>query len=85
MTRHVSFSDFRKNPTKYVEEVTDTGASLHIEHEAGSVVMITKEEFEGWMETVHLLRSPANASRLLSAVDEADGGKLDERRLIEKK
>ena len=83
MTRHVSDAEFRKDPAKYLDEVTDTGSSLHIEREAGSVVMMTEKDFEGLMETVHLLRTPANASRLLSAIDEANAGKLHERGLIE--
>ncbi len=31
----------------------------------GNMVMIAESKFEGWQETVHLLRSPANAARLL--------------------
>jgi PHD/YefM family antitoxin component YafN of YafNO toxin-antitoxin module len=31
---------------------------LRIYCEAGSVVMIAEDEFEGWKETIHLLSSP---------------------------
>jgi antitoxin YefM len=34
------------------------------------------------METVHLLKSPANAARLLRSIDEANQGKLREREII---
>jgi antitoxin YefM len=40
-------------------------------------------KFGGWMETIHLLRSPANAWRLLQAIAAANAGKLAERDLIE--
>lgn len=44
--------------------------------------MISEEEYE-YFETVHLLRSPANAARLLRSIRQADEGNLTERELIE--
>jgi antitoxin YefM len=40
--------------------------------------MIARDEYEALMETLHLVRSPANAKRLLSSIAEADEGNLDE-------
>ena len=81
MTRHVPYEEFRKDPAKYMDEA---GAEpLRIEREAGSVVMIAEDEFEGWKETIHLLSSPANAGRLLSSLAQAEAGKLKEHELIE--
>jgi antitoxin YefM len=37
------------------------------------------------METVHLLRSPANATRLVQSIKEANNGTLTEHDLIEPK
>jgi antitoxin YefM len=37
------------------------------------------------METVHLLKSPANAARLLRSIKDADRGKLKKRELVEPK
>ena len=45
-------------------------------------VVISEEEFDGWMETLHLLRSPANARRLLASII-CQCRELDERDLIE--
>jgi antitoxin YefM len=39
-----------------------------------SVVMMPLEEWEGLNETAHLLRSPANARRLLAALLRAEKG-----------
>ena len=44
---------------------------------------MSEEEYEGLTETVHLLKSLANAARLLHAIKEADDGKLNERELLE--
>jgi antitoxin YefM len=37
------------------------------------VVLIAADEYEGLRETAHLLRSPTNAARLLSALERARG------------
>ena len=42
-----------------------------------SIVMMPLEEWEGLQETAHLLRSPANARRLLAALNRLDSGKGD--------
>ena len=42
-----------------------------------SIVMLPLEEWEGLQETAHLLRSPANARRLLTALNRLDSGKGD--------
>jgi antitoxin YefM len=39
------------------------------------VVLIDADEYEGLLETSHLLRSPRNAERLLIALDQARQGK----------
>jgi len=41
----------------------------------GDVALIPAEELSSLMETAHLLRSPANARRLLNALREARSGK----------
>jgi antitoxin YefM len=44
---------------------------------AESIVMLPLEEWEGLQETAHLLRSPANARRLLAALNRLDSGEGD--------
>jgi len=39
-----------------------------------SIVLLPLEEWEGLQETAHLLRSPANAKRLLAALNRLDLG-----------
>jgi antitoxin YefM len=41
---------------------------------AESIVMLPLEEWEGLQETAHLLRSPANAERILDALKRLDNG-----------
>jgi antitoxin YefM len=44
---------------------------------AESIVMLPLEEWEGLQETAHLLRSPANARRLIAALNRLDSGEGD--------
>ena len=81
---HVSYTELRANLAKYMEEVCNSRAPLHVTRQnAGSVVMLSEEEYEAMLETLHLLRSPANAERLLRSVAEANTGHFAERALIE--
>jgi antitoxin YefM len=42
-------------------------------------VLISEEVYDGLIETVHLLNSPANAARLLRSIADAHENKLTER------
>jgi len=67
-----------------MDQVCDDRAPLFVTRQnARSVVLISEEDYEGLMETVHLLKSPANAARLLRSIKEADQGKVTERDMIE--
>jgi antitoxin YefM len=79
---YVSYTELRTHLAKYMDEVCDSRAPLHITRQnARTVVMISEDEYEGMMETLHLLRSPNNAARLLHSIAEADAGKLTEREI----
>jgi len=81
---HVSYSQLRNNLASYMDEVCDNRAPLFVTRQnARSVVLISEEDYEGLMETVHLLKSPANAARLLRSINDAEQGKLTERELVE--
>jgi len=76
---HVSYTELRNNLAKIMDEVCDSRDALVVTRQnARSVVLLSQDEYEGMMETLHLLRSPANAERLISSTNEADAGKLSE-------
>jgi antitoxin YefM len=81
MTRHVPYKDFRKHLPKYMDKVRNR--PVHVDRKAGSVVMLSEEEYEGLVETIHLLSNPANAKDLLEGIAEADAGKFIDHGLIE--
>jgi len=59
------------------EEVVITRAG----HEPA--VIVSLDDYESLKETAYLLRSPANARRLLASIDELEAGKGVERELME--
>jgi antitoxin YefM len=73
--KRISYTELRTHLAHYMEEVCDSGAPLYItRRNARTVVMIPEDEYESTVETLHLLRSPANAARLLRSIGEADAG-----------
>jgi antitoxin YefM len=81
---HVSYTELRANLAKYMDQACDSRAPIHVTRQhARSVVMLSAEEFEAMMETLHLLRSPANAARLLRSVEAANKGAVTAHDLIE--
>jgi antitoxin YefM len=81
---HVSYTELRANLAELMDKVCNTHAPLLVTRQnARSVVMVSEEDYEGLMETVHLLRSPTNARRLLESIAQANGGALIEHDLVE--
>jgi len=68
-----SFTDLRKRLRQHLDEVHRSRTPLLVTRQGHApVVVLDKEEYDGIMETFHLLRSPKNAERLLDAASEAD-------------
>lgn len=79
---HVSYTELRSNLMKYMDEVCDSPGPLRVTRQnARSVVIVSEDEYEGMLQTLHLLKSPANAARLLESIEEADAGRMTERAL----
>ena len=83
---HVSYSELRNNLSNWMDTVCDSRSPLLVTRQnARSVVMIAEDDYESLLETVHLLRSPANVVRLLESIEQANAGALTEHELIEPK
>ena len=84
---HVSYTELRQNLARYMDEAVESRAPIIVTRQGGkgNVVILSQEEFEGWEETIHLLRSPANASRLLQSIRSAQAGQAREHDLVNAK
>ena len=77
MPKETSYTEARANLASLCDEVAETREALII-HRRGArdVALVAAEELEALTETAHLLRSPNNAKRLLTALMRARGTKL---------
>jgi antitoxin YefM len=81
---HVNFTEFRSSLAGFMDQVCDDRAPLTVTRQKGrSVVVISEEEYEGLMETLHLVENPGNAARLTAAIRQLDAGQGTERDVIE--
>jgi antitoxin YefM len=72
---HVSYTKLRDNLAKFMDEVCDSRAPLTVTRQnARSVVMVSEDEYNAMLETLHLLQNPANAMRLLRSIGDANEG-----------
>ena len=66
-----SYTDARQNLAKLMDEVCETRAPVVVTRQKSkSVVLLSLDEYTAIEETLHLLRSPRNASRLRDAIAE---------------
>jgi len=83
--RTTSYSELRKNLASALDKVVEDREPMIITRDRGKpvAVLMSLEEFTSWEETLHLLRSPANAARLKKSIDAFDKGRGTERKLAE--
>lgn len=82
--RTVMFSKARAELAGLLDEVSQDRSPIEIvRRDKESAILIDKREYEGMMETLHLLSSPANAKRLMEAVENVDAGKIEFHDLID--
>jgi antitoxin YefM len=78
----VTYTALRENLAGFMDQVCDNHDVLHVTRQkARPVVVLSEEEYEGLVETTHLLKSPANAARLRRSLADANAGKLIEREI----
>lgn len=69
MIKEITYSKARQNLKSLMDDVTRDREIVIIHRRNGeSAALIAADELVGLMETAHLLRSPANAQRLLEAL-----------------
>jgi antitoxin YefM len=78
----ITYTAARESLASTMDEVCRDRAPVIITRKRDqAVVMVSLEDYESLEETAHLLRSPANARRLLTAIESLARGKGKERRV----
>jgi len=76
MAIETSYTQARANLRSLLDQVADNHEQVIIHRREGEdVALIAADELRGLIETAHLLRSPRNAQRLLTALRRAQAGK----------
>lgn len=77
MPTNTTYTHLRENLAGILDEVIDQQEVVIVRRKgARDVALIPASELAGIIETAHLLRSPRNARRLLSALRRAETGKV---------
>lgn len=74
-------SDARKRLFALIKQVNDDRAPVEIHSRNGDAVLVSRADWDSIQETSYLLRSPANARRLMEAIEQADRGEVEEHEL----
>jgi len=78
-----NYTEFRKDLKKYLDSVEENNETLIVKRGTGKgAVMISLDEYNSMMETLHLLSSRKNADRLFESIKQMREGNFEERNLI---
>lgn len=70
-----NFSEFRANLKGYLDKVEDDNETLIVKRKTGKgTVVISLDEYNSLLETMHLLSSKKNAERLFESIAQMKAG-----------
>ncbi|AIA69447.1 conserved hypothetical protein [Pectobacterium atrosepticum SCRI1043] len=82
--RTISYSEARQNLSATMMKTVEDRAPILITRQNGEAcVLMSLEEYNSLEETAYLLRSPANAKRLMNSIESLKAGNSEERDIIE--
>ena len=79
----ITATQARRELFPLIEQVNNDLTAVEIVSRRGNAVLMAASEYAAWKETDYLLRSPANARRLLDAVNRLNVGGGTTHELIE--
>lgn len=74
----ITATEARKYLFPLIEQVNNDRTPVEIMSRRGDAVLISRQDYLALEETAHLLRTPANARRLLESLAQALEGKRQE-------
>jgi antitoxin YefM len=79
-----NYTEFRTRLKNYLDQVEQNQETLIVKRSKGKgTVVISVEEYNSMMETMHLLGSKVNADRLRESIEQMESGQAINRELIE--
>jgi len=81
--RIVSFTEARNGLKSVLDHVVnDVDYTVITRRDAEDAVVMSMEHYNSLMETVHLLKSPANAAHLSKSIEQYELGQVTEREIV---
>ena len=82
--RVVNFSEARNNFKQVLDQVADDADYTIISRrDSDDAVVMSLDQFNGLMETVHLLSSPANVRHLEKSIEQYKSGQTETHELLD--
>jgi antitoxin YefM len=82
--RVINFSDARNQLKSVIDQVVnDEDFAIITRRDADDAVVMSLDHFNGLMETVHLLKSPANVAHLSKSIQQYRSGETQQRELVD--
>lgn len=78
----VTATDARTRLFPLIEQVNDDQMAVEIVSKKGTAFLVSEDEYLALKETVYLLSSPANASRLRDSIAEHRAGRAETHELL---
>jgi len=79
-----NYTEFRNELKNYLDNVEFNNETLIIKRGSGKgTVLISLDEYNSIMETLHLLSSKKNAKRLFESIEQMKSGRRSQHKLIE--
>ena len=79
----ITATEARKSLFGIIQQVNDDRTAIEVVSRHGNVVILSKDDYDALAETAYLLRNPASAERLLSAIERARRGEFEQHDLLE--
>ena len=79
----MSEREARKRLFPLIEQVNDDQEPIEIISRSGTAYLVPADQWRSLVETAYLLRSPANAERLLRSIADAEAGRTSVQELID--
>lgn len=79
----ITATEARKSLFGLIQQVNEDHTAVEVVSRHGNVVILSKQDYDAITETAYLLRNPANAERLLAAIERARRGEFEQHDLLE--
>ncbi|MCL2780874.1 MAG: type II toxin-antitoxin system prevent-host-death family antitoxin [Actinomycetia bacterium] len=78
----ITATEARKTLFGLIARVNADHAPVEVVSRHGNAVIMSKDDYDAMTETARLLRNPANAERLLGAIERARRGEFEPHELV---